>query len=190
MSKRSFESHPKVGVIMGSENDLTVMRHAALTLKKFEIPHEVRVVSAHRTPDRMVGYGKQAVKRGLEVIIAGAGGSAHLPGEIAAHTRLPVLAVAIGSTSLSQECAIGSMIEMPKGVPLAFMGVNEKGAINAGLHAVRELARTDEGYAERYEAYVHEMAEEVEAADELLRTLGVEAFTRHRAAEEEVRNFG
>lgn len=139
-----------VGIIMGSKSDLEVMQAAADTLKEFGVENEVRVVSAHRTPDEMNEYAKTAKDRGLKVIIAGAGGSAHLPGMSASHTTLPVLAVPIKKNPHDHE-ALWSNIKMPPGVPLATMP--ENGAKNAGLMAVELLAVYDENLAEKYEEF-------------------------------------
>jgi 5-(carboxyamino)imidazole ribonucleotide mutase len=134
-----MSSTPLVGVIMGSKSDWETMRHAALTLRDFAVPHECRVVSAHRTPDWMAGYAAQAEGRGLEVIIAGAGGAAHLPGMVAGHTLLPVIGVPIQSKALNGLDSLLSIVQMPAGVPVATMAIGRAGAINAGLLAVAIL---------------------------------------------------
>lgn len=172
------EQHPEVGVIMGSDTDLPTMISASEVLEEFKIPFEERIISAHRTPDRMGEYGRAAVSRGLKVIIAGAGGSAHLPGMTASETRLPVLGVALGSNPRSITEALGSMTGMPRGVPLAFMGVNQKGAANAGLEAVRILAdhAGNEALVEAYEFYVERMKKEVEDKDSTLVNIGGVAY--------------
>jgi phosphoribosylaminoimidazole carboxylase PurE protein len=168
--------NPLVGIIMGSDSDLKTMKPAADMLTQFSVPHEVRIVSAHRTPERMAQYGREAVRNGLRVIIAGAGGSAHLPGMIASETRLPVLGVAIENTPDPLNCAIGSMIRMPKGIPLATMGKGEAAAANAGLEAVRILALQDEQLGEAYDRYMSDLAAEVEAKDAVLRETGPVAY--------------
>lgn len=150
---------------MGSDNDLPYMMPAVDIMEQFEVPYETRFISAHRTPDEMAKYGKTAVSRGLLVIIAGAGGSAHLPGGITPNTRLPVLGVAIEPTPDPQKAAIGSMIDMPGGSPLATMGKNEKGAKNAALKAIRILALFDQGLAAQYDQYVLNMKNEVTDKD-------------------------
>ena len=137
------QTSPLVGIIMGSRNDYAVMRAAAEMLHEFGVPHEVRVVSAHRTPDLMFAYADSAVARGLRVIIAGAGGAAHLPGMVAAKTILPVLGVPIAATALQGFDSLLSIVQMPKGVPVATMAIGTAGAANAGLLAVQILATTD-----------------------------------------------
>jgi 5-(carboxyamino)imidazole ribonucleotide mutase len=134
---------PVVGVIMGSRNDYAVMRAAVEILREFAVPHEVRVVSAHRTPDLMFNYAETAASRGLRIIIAGAGGAAHLPGMIAAKTVVPVLGVPISATALQGFDALLSIVQMPKGVPVATLAIGAAGATNAGLLAVAILATTD-----------------------------------------------
>lgn len=164
--------NPLVGVVMGSDSDLKIMQHVGVVLEEFEVPYEERVLSAHRTPAKMMRYGHEAVQRGLNVIVAGAGGSAHLPGMLASETRLPVLGVAIESSPDPTNAALGSMIRMPKGAPLATMGKNEAAASNAGLEAVRILALSDLRLAEQYEDFMRRQAEEVEAKDARLREVG------------------
>src|SRR5277367_1307772 len=132
-----------VGVVMGSRNDYAVMRGAVEVLKEFGIAHEVRVVSAHRTPDLLFEYAESAVARGLRVIIAGAGGAAHLPGMIAAKTVVPVLGVPISATALQGFDSLLSIVQMPKGIPVATLAIGAAGAANAGLLAVAILATTD-----------------------------------------------
>ena len=136
---KKIESHPpRVGIIMGSESDLPVMRLAALELRALEIPFEIKVVSAHRTPERMVDYAKTAVARGLEVIIAGAGGAAHLPGMVASLTTLPVIGVPVQLKTLEGLDSLLSIVQMPGGVPVATVGINN--AKNAGILAARILS--------------------------------------------------
>jgi 5-(carboxyamino)imidazole ribonucleotide mutase len=132
-----------VGVVMGSRNDYAVMRGAVEVLAEFGIAHEVRVVSAHRTPDLLFEYADAAVGRGLRVIIAGAGGAAHLPGMIAAKTVVPVLGVPIPATALQGLDSLLSIVQMPKGVPVGTLAIGASGAMNAGLLAVAMLATTD-----------------------------------------------
>jgi 5-(carboxyamino)imidazole ribonucleotide mutase len=132
-----------VGVVMGSRNDYAVMRSAVEALKEFGIAHEVRVVSAHRTPDLLFEYAESAAGRGLRVIIAGAGGAAHLPGMIAAKTVVPVLGVPIPATALQGLDSLLSIVQMPKGIPVGTLAIGASGAINAGLLAVAMLATTD-----------------------------------------------
>ena len=140
---------PVVGVVMGSSSDWEVMRHAALVLKDFNVAYETEVISAHRTPDRMFEYAEAAVERGLKCIIAGAGGSAHLPGMIAAKTVLPVLGVPVTSRQLQGLDSLLSIVQMPRGVPVATFAIGEAGAANAGLFAVALLAVEDAGLARR-----------------------------------------
>ena len=134
---------PVVGVIMGSSSDWDVMKHAASILKDFNVPYEAEVVSAHRTPDRMFEYAETAVERGLKCIIAGAGGAAHLPGMIAAKTILPVLGVPLTTKQLQGLDSLFSIVQMPKGIPVATFAIGEAGASNAGLFAVSLLAVED-----------------------------------------------
>jgi 5-(carboxyamino)imidazole ribonucleotide mutase len=132
-----------VGIVMGSRNDYAVMRGTVDILKEFEVAHEVRVVSAHRTPDLLFEYADTAAGRGLRVIIAGAGGAAHLPGMIAAKTVVPVLGVPIPATSLQGLDSLLSIVQMPKGIPVGTLAIGASGAMNAGLLAVAMLATTD-----------------------------------------------
>ena len=134
------ENPPLVGVVMGSDSDWPTMKHAAEQLDRFGIAYEKKVVSAHRTPERMVEYAKQAHKRGLRCIIAGAGGAAHLPGMIAALTPLPVLGVPVPGRHLSGQDSLLSIVQMPKGVPVATFAIGEAGAANAGLFACAMFA--------------------------------------------------
>lgn len=171
---------PRVGIIMGSDSDLSIMVHAELLLAEFAVPTETRVISAHRTPDKMAKYGRNAVKRGLSIIIAGAGGSAHLPGMMASETRVPVLGVAIESSPDPTNAAFGSMIRMPKGAPLATMGKNQAGAVNAGLEAVRILALGDPTLGEAYDEFVAGMVIKNEAKDTRMRDLGGAEYLRQQ----------
>ena len=138
-----------VGVVMGSASDFEHMRAACETLQELGIPHEKRVVSAHRTPDLMFDYAARAERRGLKIIIAGAGGAAHLPGMLAAKTILPVIGVPIPATSLGGMDSLLSIAQMPKGVPVATMGIGRDGAINAALFAAAILASADPGLNKR-----------------------------------------
>lgn len=148
---------PLVGIIMGSDSDLPTMREAIAVCEEFDVPYEVQIVSAHRTPDDMAAYGKQAHQRGIKVIIAGAGGAAHLPGMVASHTPLPVIGVPIPSKHLQGLDSLLSIVQMPPGVPVATVAIG--GARNAGLLAVQILALSDDQYRERILAYKQEMAE-------------------------------
>jgi 5-(carboxyamino)imidazole ribonucleotide mutase len=142
-----------VGVVMGSRNDYAVMRCTVEVLKEFGVAHEVRVVSAHRTPDLLFDYADTAVGRGLRVIIAGAGGAAHLPGMIAAKTVVPVLGVPIPATALQGLDSLLSIVQMPKGVPVGTLAIGASGAMNAGLLAVAMLATTDAALQKRLVAW-------------------------------------
>ena len=144
---------PPVGIIMGSQSDWATMREAATLLEELNIPYEARIVSAHRTPDRLWDYGKTAVDRGLQVIIAGAGGAAHLPGMIAALTHVPVLGVPVQSKALSGEDSLLSIVQMPGGIPVATFGIGKAGAKNAGLFAAAILAGSDESVRKSLEEY-------------------------------------
>ena len=144
---------PLVGVIMGSSSDWEVMRHAVDMLTQFQVPHEVKVISAHRMPADMAQYGADARKRGLRAIIAGAGGAAHLPGMMAALTPVPVFGVPVPSRYLRGEDSLLSIVQMPKGVPVATFAIGEAGAANAALHAIANLATTDARLAEQLDAF-------------------------------------
>jgi 5-(carboxyamino)imidazole ribonucleotide mutase len=154
---------PLVGVVMGSRSDWSVMRHAVEQLQAFRIPHEARVVSAHRTPDLLYEYAAAAEKRGLKCIIAGAGGSAHLPGMLAAKTIVPVLGVPVTTRSLRGLDSLLSIVQMPRGVPVATFAVGEAGAANAGLFAVAMLARGNAALARRLAGYRRGLARAVRA---------------------------
>jgi 5-(carboxyamino)imidazole ribonucleotide mutase len=140
---------PQVGIIMGSQSDWETMRHAAETLDALGIAHEARIVSAHRTPDRLFAYAKEAAGRGLKAIIAGAGGAAHLPGMAASMTRLPVLGVPVESKALSGMDSLLSIVQMPAGVPVGTLAIGRAGAVNAGLLAAAILATNDDALAAR-----------------------------------------
>ena len=143
----------QVGVVMGSQSDWATMRHAAEMLDALGIAHEVKIVSAHRTPDRMMQYAQDASGRGLKVIIAGAGGAAHLPGMLAAKTRLPVLGVPVQSKALSGLDSLLSIVQMPKGVPVGALAIGESGAANAALLAAAILALSDPDLAISLESW-------------------------------------
>ncbi len=148
-------SHPAplVGIIMGSQSDWATMKHAADTLSALDVPHEIRIVSAHRTPDRLAEYAKTARTRGLSVIIAGAGGAAHLPGMVAAFTSVPVLGVPMQSHALTGMDSLLSIVQMPAGVPVGTLAIGRPGAINAGLLAAAILATSDAALAARIDSY-------------------------------------
>ncbi len=147
------QESPRVGVVMGSQSDWETMRGAAEILTELAIPHEVRIVSAHRTPDRLFAYAEDAAPRGLHVIVAGAGGAAHLPGMLAAKTRLPVLGVPVQSKALSGMDSLLSIVQMPKGVPVGTLAIGPAGAANAALLAAAILATTDSALAGRLDAW-------------------------------------
>ena len=146
-------SSPKVGIIMGSQSDWPTMREAAQMLEDLGVAFETRIVSAHRTPDRLWDYGKTAVDRGLQVIIAGAGGAAHLPGMTAAMTPLPVLGVPVQSKTLSGLDSLLSIVQMPRGIPVGTLAIGEAGAVNAGLLAAAIIALDDKAVAAKLDAY-------------------------------------
>ncbi|HEX8308315.1 MAG TPA: 5-(carboxyamino)imidazole ribonucleotide mutase [Allosphingosinicella sp.] len=143
----------EVGIIMGSRSDWETMRHSAEMLDALEVAYETRIVSAHRTPERLYDYSKGAAARGLKIIIAGAGGAAHLPGMAASMTRLPVLGVPVRSKALSGLDSLLSIVQMPAGVPVATLAIGEAGAANAGLLAASILALSDDALAARLEAW-------------------------------------
>lgn len=151
----------KVGIIMGSRSDWDTMRHASETLDALGVPSESRIVSAHRTPDRMLEYAESAVERGLKVIIAGAGGAAHLPGMTAAKTRLPVIGVPVRSKALNGMDSLLSIAQMPAGIPVGCMAIGKAGAINAALLAAAILATEDEDVAAALESYRREQTSKV-----------------------------
>jgi 5-(carboxyamino)imidazole ribonucleotide mutase len=147
------DQQPLVGIIMGSRSDWETMRHAAETLDALGVPHETKVVSAHRTPDRLYDYARKAAGRGLRAIIAGAGGAAHLPGMAASMTRLPVLGVPVETKALNGLDSLLSIVQMPAGVPVGTLAIGKAGAVNAGLLAAAILATTDDALAARLEAW-------------------------------------
>ncbi len=146
---------------MGSQSDWATLRHASDVLSELDVPHETRIVSAHRTPDRLAEYARGAAGRGLQVIIAGAGGAAHLPGMCAAWTRLPVLGVPVQSAALSGMDSLLSIAQMPAGVPVGTLAIGRPGAVNAGLLAVAILALSDAGLAARLDAFRAEQSARV-----------------------------
>src|SRR5690554_5593484 len=149
----NMSAQPLIGLIMGSNSDWPTMQAAANMLDDFGVAYEARVVSAHRTPDLMFEYAENAASRGLKVVIAGAGGAAHLPGMVAAKTTLPVLGVPVQSKALSGQDSLLSIVQMPKGVPVATFAIGEAGAANAGLFAVALLAIDDAELADRLDDY-------------------------------------
>jgi 5-(carboxyamino)imidazole ribonucleotide mutase len=146
-------STPKVGIIMGSQSDWATMKHAADVLDELGVAYEKRIVSAHRTPDLLFSYAESAVERGLAVIIAGAGGAAHLPGMTAAKTRVPVLGVPVQSKALNGLDSLLSIVQMPKGIPVGTLAIGEAGAVNAGLLAAAIVAINDPAVAQKLDAY-------------------------------------
>ena len=162
------EASPLVGVVMGSDSDWNVMREASEILDEFGVAHEVQVVSAHRTPDKMIAYGKEAASRGLKVIIAGAGGAAHLPGMLASVTTLPVVGVPVPLSRLDRLDSLLSIVQMPAGVPVATVSIG--GAKNAGLVAVKILATADAALTVALADYSNALAALVEEKNERLKS--------------------
>ncbi len=154
-------SKPLVAVVMGSDSDWPIMKLAVEQLEKFDVPFVAKVVSAHRTPDLLAEFSKSARDNGFACIIAGAGGAAHLPGMIAANTTVPVLGVPVPSKYLKGEDSLLSIVQMPKGVPVATFAIGEAGAINAGLYAVSLLAITDAGYQQKLDDFRQSQADMV-----------------------------
>jgi 5-(carboxyamino)imidazole ribonucleotide mutase len=157
----SFDEHPLVGVIMGSKSDWETMQHTCQVLRSLGIPHEKRIVSAHRTPDWMATYAKGAAERGIEVVIAAAGGAAHLPGMVAAHTFLPVLGVPIKSSILNGIDSLLSIVQMPAGVPVGTLAIGTAGAKNAALLAASILGNKYPDYRQRLELFRQQQTESV-----------------------------
>ncbi len=160
------EEAPLVGIIMGSRSDWETMRHAAETLERLSVPHETRVVSAHRTPRRLYEYAEGAAARGLQVVIAGAGGAAHLPGMAASMTRLPVLGVPVETKALSGLDSLLSIVQMPGGVPVGTLAIGKAGAINAALLAAAILALADPALADRLDSWRREQTDSVAESPE------------------------
>ena len=157
---------PQIGIIMGSDSDLDTMKEAAKVCEEFEVGYEIRVLSAHRTPHDATDYASQAVERGLKVIIAGAGGAAHLAGVVAGHTPLPVIGVPIKSAALSGQDSLLSIVQMPAGVPVATVAID--GARNAGLLAMQILATSNTNLLERFQAFKAELVEKTRDKDRRL----------------------
>lgn len=156
------DSKPLVGILMGSQSDWPTMKNACAMLDTLGVAYETRIVSAHRTPDRMFAYAESARQRGIQVIIAGAGGAAHLPGMLAAKTSLPVLGVPVQSRTLSGLDSLLSIVQMPKGIPVGTLAIGEAGAANAGLLAARILGATDTALATRIDAWMQQQADAVD----------------------------
>ncbi|KYH32003.1 5-(carboxyamino)imidazole ribonucleotide mutase [Neomoorella mulderi] len=165
-----------VGIVMGSDSDLPVMAQAASFLERFQIPYEVRILSAHRSPDAALEYARNAAGRGLKVLIAGAGGAAHLAGVLAAVTTLPVIGVPIKTAALGGVDSLYAMVQMPKGIPVATVAID--GAANAAILAAQILAVHDPQLKARLAAYKAELAREVAARDAKLAQLGIEGYLR------------
>ncbi|MBE3573402.1 MAG: 5-(carboxyamino)imidazole ribonucleotide mutase [Moorella humiferrea] len=165
-----------VGIVMGSDSDLPVMAQAASFLERFQIPYEVRILSAHRSPDAALEYARNAAGRGLKVLIAGAGGAAHLAGVLAAVTTLPVIGVPIKTAALGGVDSLYAMVQMPKGIPVATVAID--GAANAAILAAQILAVHDQQLKARLAAYKEELAREVAARDAKLAQLGIEGYLR------------
>ncbi|MGL6227755.1 MAG: 5-(carboxyamino)imidazole ribonucleotide mutase [Culicoidibacterales bacterium] len=159
--------NPKIGIIMGSQSDYETMKATTLVLDELAIAYDVRVISAHRTPEAMIAYAKQAREQGLQVIVAGAGGAAHLPGMVAACTTLPVIGVPVQSRALNGLDSLLSIVQMPAGVPVATVAIGEAGAKNAGLLAAQLLGMTDPAIAKQLDEYRVEMRKAVEATSDL-----------------------
>ncbi len=176
--------NPLVGVIMGSDSDLPHIRKIGNTFDTLEVPYEFRIKSAHRTPEAMMEYARTARKRGLKAIIAAAGGSAHLPGMVASETLLPVIGVPVESSPDPLNAALGSMVRMPEGIPLAVTGKSseksQNGAVNAALFAARILANNNEGLFERLEAYQENLKTGVYEKDEDLATADIDEYIARR----------
>ena len=162
-------SKPLVSIVMGSDSDLEIMREAGKALDDFGIGYEIDVTSAHRSPDRSADYAKNAAGRGIRVIIAGAGGAAHLAGVIAAHTTLPVIGVPIPSTSLNGMDSLLSTVQMPAGIPVATVSIGKWGATNAGILAAQMIGLSDEGVAKKLVAHKEKLARGVEEKSRKMR---------------------
>ena len=165
-------SNPIVSIVMGSDSDLEIMREAGKALESFGIEYEIDVTSAHRSPDRTAEFARQAATRGIRVIIAGAGGAAHLAGVIAAHTTLPVIGVPIPSTSLNGMDSLLSTVQMPAGIPVATVAIGKTGATNAGILAAQIIGVGDAGIAKKLDAHKDKLAKGVEEKSKKLKDSG------------------
>jgi 5-(carboxyamino)imidazole ribonucleotide mutase len=163
-----------IGIIMGSDSDLPVMSKAAVILDKFEVPYEITIVSAHRTPDRMYQYAKTAEERGIKVIIAGAGGAAHLPGMVASLTHLPVIGVPVKTSSLNGLDSLLSIVQMPAGIPVATVAINN--AENAALLALSILSTFDKSIADKLKQYKEELKNKIEEKAKKLEEIGYKSY--------------
>ena len=152
---------PKIGILMGSKSDADIMGEAARILEEFGVPHEVKVLSAHRTPQETSEYAQSAESRGIQALIAGAGYAAHLAGALAAHCTLPIIGVPLEASSLKGLDSLLSTVQMPKGIPVACMGIGKAGAINAALFAVQILSRSDPALAQKLKEYREQMRQEI-----------------------------
>lgn len=170
----ALHNAPQVSIIMGSDSDLPTMQAAIAICQHFNVPHEVLIVSAHRTPDRMVEFAKHAHERGIRIIIAGAGGAAHLPGMVAALTPLPVIGVPVSTKQLNGVDSLYSIVQMPKGIPVATVAIGN--AENAGLLAVQILATSQPQLLNRVQAYRQELANSVLAKQAQINTMGTTAY--------------
>ena len=166
-----------VGIVLGSDSDLSTMKEAAKILEKFKVPYEMTVSSAHRSPKRTIDYAKRAEKRGLKVLIVGAGGAAHLAGVIAAHTTLPVIGVPMHTGPLKGRDSLYSTVQMPKGVPVATMAIGKSGAINAGIMAVEILALSNAQIRKKLKKYKADLAKDVEKKGKRLERLGYQKYS-------------
>jgi 5-(carboxyamino)imidazole ribonucleotide mutase len=169
LARNHMEKHPLVSIVMGSDSDLEIMNEAAKALIEFGIPHEVDITSAHRSPARTSEYARGLKDRGVKVVIAGAGGAAHLAGVIAAETTLPVIAVPIPSTSLLGLDSLLSMVQMPAGIPVATVAIGKPGATNAGILAAQMIGLYDQNVAAKLGAYKEKLAKGVEAKSRKLK---------------------
>jgi phosphoribosylaminoimidazole carboxylase PurE protein len=154
-------TNPKIGILMGSKSDADIMGEASRILEEFGVPHEMKVLSAHRTPQETSEYAQSAESKGIQALIAGAGYAAHLAGALAAHSTLPIIGVPLDASSLQGLDSLLSTVQMPKGIPVACMGIGKAGAINAALFAVQILARSDPDLAQKLKEYREKMRQEI-----------------------------
>ena len=154
-------TNPKIGILMGSKSDADIMGEAARILEEFGVPHEMKVLSAHRTPQETSEYAQSAESRGIQALIAGAGYAAHLAGALAAHSTLPIIGVPLDASSLQGLDSLLSTVQMPKGIPVACMGIGKAGAINAALFAVQILSRSDRALVQKLKEYREKMRQEI-----------------------------
>ena len=166
-----------VGIVLGSDSDLSTMKETAKMLERFKVPYEMTISSAHRSPKRTLDYAKRAEKRGLKVLIVGAGGAAHLAGVIAAHTTLPVIGVPMGASPLKGRDSLYSTVQMPKGVPVGTMAIGKSGAINAGIMAVEILALSNAQIRKELKRFKTDLAKDVEKKGKKLERLGYEKYS-------------